>query len=36
MGFSPMLRRDVGRERPNVPEAKVEDVSHLKVMVMVG
>jgi len=28
MGFSPMLRSDVGRKRPNVPEAKVEDVDH--------
>ena len=28
MRLSPMLRGDVGRERPNVPEAKVKDVGH--------
>jgi len=28
MGFSPMLRGDVGREWADVPEADVEDVGH--------
>ena len=28
MAFSPMLRRDVGREWTDVPQAKVEDVGH--------
>jgi len=28
MGFSPMLRRDVGREWADVPQAKVKDVGH--------
>jgi hypothetical protein len=36
MVFSPMLRRDVGREWADVPEADVKDVGHLRVMVMVG
>jgi hypothetical protein len=36
MRLSPMLRCDVGREWADVPEADVEDVGHLRVMVMVG